>query len=100
MREIIDWREKSSVLRYVNGLDFISHEMVVWVSQEQITLLYISADKLAKKAGIECFNRIVRQGWLELNWFEDIEHAQLLVTQWQWTYNNVWPHSAIGAVTP
>jgi len=39
-------------------------------------------------------------GWLELNIFESIEHAQLLATQWQWTYNNERPHSAIGGVPP
>jgi putative transposase len=37
---------------------------------------------------------------LELNLFEDVEHAQLLATQWQWTYNNIRPHSAIGGVPP
>ena len=36
----------------------------------------------------------------KLNLFEDIEHAQLLATQWQWTYNNIRPHSAIGGVPP
>jgi transposase InsO family protein len=29
---------------------------------------------------------------LELNLFEDIGHAQLLATQWQWAYNNIRPH--------
>jgi putative transposase len=29
-----------------------------------------------------------------------IEHAQLLATQWQWIYNNIRPHLAIGGVPP
>ena len=35
-----------------------------------------------------------KEEWLELNLFEDIEGAQLLATQWKWTYSNVRPHSA------
>jgi hypothetical protein len=31
---------------------------------------------------------IKRHKLLELNLLKDIEHAQLLATQWQWTYNN------------
>jgi putative transposase len=41
---------------------------------------------------------IERHELLELNLFEDIEHAQLLATQLQRTYNNIRPHSAIGEV--
>jgi len=42
--------------------------------------------------------RIYRE--LELNLFEDIEQAQILATQWQWTYNNYRSHSAIGGIPP
>jgi len=37
---------------------------------------------------------------LELHHFETIEQAQLLATQWLWSYNNELPHSAIGGITP
>jgi len=44
---------------------------------------------------------IKRHELLELNLLKDIEHAQLLATQWQWTYNNnIRPHSAMGMVIP
>ncbi|MFT7223191.1 MAG: putative transposase, partial [Cellvibrionaceae bacterium] len=46
-----------------------------------------------QRVNVERFNRTARQEWLELNLFEDIEHAQILATQWQWTYNNYRPHS-------
>jgi len=74
--------------------------LVDWASKEQITLLYIQPGKPTQNAYIERFNRTARQEWLSLNLFEDIEHAQLLATQWQWTYNNVRPHTAIGGVSP
>ena len=100
LQQIIEWRGKPLALRCDNGPEFISHELIDWATQEQITLLYIQPGKPTQNAYIERFNRTARQEWLELNLFEDIEHAQLLATQWQWTYNNVRPHSAIGGVPP
>ena len=32
--------------------------------------------------------------------FDSLEQAELLVTQWQWQYNNVRPNMAIGGVPP
>ena len=87
-------------LRCDNGPEFVSHELVDWATKEQITLPYIQPGKPTQNACIERFNRTARQEWLSLNLFEDIEHAQLLATQWQWTYNNIRPHSAIGGVPP
>ena len=100
LEQIIEWRGKPLALRYDNGPEFVSHELVKWVTKEQITLLYIQPGKPTQNAYIERFNRTAQQEYLSLNLFEDVEHAQLLATQWQWTYNNVRPHSAIGGVPP
>jgi len=74
--------------------------IIEWANQEQITLLYIQPGKPTQKAYVERFNRTARNEWLELNIFEDIEHAQLLATQCLWTYNNERLHSSIGGVPP
>ncbi len=56
--------------------------------------------KPTQNAYIERFNRTARHEWLDLHLFESIEHAQLLATQWLWTYNNDRPHASIGGVPP
>ena len=53
-----------------------------------------------QNACIERFNRTARYECLELHLFNNIEHAQLLATQWLWAYNNERPHMAIGGVPP
>jgi len=63
-------------------------------------LLYTQPGKPTQNAYIERFNRTARHEWLGLHLFESIEHAQLLATQWLWTYNNERPHSAIGGIPP
>jgi putative transposase len=98
-QKIIEWWGKPLALRCDNGHEFISHELIDRAIKEQITLLYIQPGKPTQNAYIERFNRTVRHELLELNLFEDVEHAQLLATQWQWTYN-IRPHSAIGVVPP
>jgi putative transposase len=62
-------------------------------------LLYVQPGKPTQNAYVERVNRTARNEWLELNIFEGIEQAQLLATQWQWTYNNERPHSSIGGST-
>ncbi len=44
--------------------------------------------------------RTARHEGLELPLFETIEQAQLLATQWLWSYNNERPHTAIGGIPP
>ena len=100
LNQVIEWRGKPQAIRCDNGPEYISQELIDWATDNQITLLYIQPGKPTQNAYVERFNGTARREWLELNIFEDIEHAQLLATQWQWTYNNERPHSAIGGIPP
>lgn len=100
LEQVIEWRGKPAALRCDNGPEYISGEIVNWANQNKITLLYIQPGKPTQNAYIERFNRTARHEWLDMHLFDSIEHAQLLATQWLWTYNNERPHSAIGGITP
>ncbi len=100
LEQIIEWRGKPLALRCDNGPEYISQNLIDWATQKQITLLYIQPGKPTQNAYVERFNRTVRHEWLDLHSFNGIEHAQLLATQWLWTYNNERPHTAIGGVPP
>ena len=41
LQQIIEWRGKPLAPRRDNGPELISHELVDWATQEQITMLYI-----------------------------------------------------------
>lgn len=98
--QIIEWRGKPYAIRCDNGPEYISQKLIDWATNNKITLLYIQPGKPTQNAYIERFNRTARHEWLDLHLFESIEHAQLLATQWLWTYNNDRPHTAIGGVPP
>jgi putative transposase len=89
-----------AALRCDNGPEYISQQLINWATEQQITLMFIQPGKPTQNAYIERFNRTARHEWLELHLFETIKQAQLLATQWLWTYNNDRPHSAIGGVPP
>jgi transposase InsO family protein len=93
-------RGKPIALNCDKGPEYISRVLLEWANQDQITLLNIRPGKPTQNAYVERFNGTARNEWLELNIFEDLEHAQLLATQWQWTYNNERPHPSIGGVPP
>ncbi|ORU92527.1 MAG: transposase [Cycloclasticus sp. symbiont of Bathymodiolus heckerae] len=97
---IIEWRGKPLAIRCDNGPEYISQTPKDWTIKQQITLLYIQPGKPTQNAYIERFNRTARHEWLDLHLFESIEQAQLLATQWLWSYNNERPHTAIGGVPP
>jgi putative transposase len=97
---IIEWRGRPLALRCDNGPEYISQQLIDWASSKQITLLYIQPGKPTQYAYVERFNRTVRHEWLDLHSFNSIDQAQLLATQWLWSYNNERPHTAIGGIPP
>ena len=100
LEQVIEWRGKPAAIRCDNGPEYASQTLIDWANQQQITLLYIQPGKPNQNAYIERFNRTARHEWLDLHLFESIEHAQLLASQWLWTYNHERPHTAIGGIPP
>lgn len=100
LEQVIEWRGKPAAIRCDNGPEYISNELTSWANEQKITLLYIQPGKPTQNAYIERFNRTARHEWLDMHSFNGIEHAQLLATQWLWTYNHERPHSAIGGIPP
>ena len=100
LEQIVEWRGKPLALRCDNGPEYISQQLIDWANKQQITLLYIQPGKPTQNAYIERFNRTARHVWLDMHLFTSIQHAQILATQWLWTYNNERPHTAIGGIPP
>ena len=100
LEQVMEWRGKPAAIRCDNGPENISQVLIDWANNQKITLMYIQPGKPTQNAYVERFNRTVRHEWLELHLFESVEQAQLLATQWLWTYNNERPNSAIGRVPP
>lgn len=53
-----------------------------------------------QNAYVERYNRTVRYGWLNQQFFESIEQVQNSATCWLWTYNHERQNVALGGITP
>jgi putative transposase len=100
LEQLIEWRGKPKAIRCDNGPEYISYALREWAQAMDIELMYIQPGKPTQNAYIERFNRTARNEWLNMHIFDSIEHAQSLVTQWMWVYNNERPHSSIGGIPP
>lgn len=60
LEQIIEWRGKPLALRYDNGPEYISQQLIDWATDKPITLLYIQPGKPTQNAYVERFNRTVR----------------------------------------
>ena len=100
LEQVIEWRGKPAAIRCDNGPELLSGPLITWAKKNRITMLYIQPGKPTQNAYIERFNRTARHEWLDMHLFHSVAHAQLLATQWLWSYNNERPNTAIGGVPP
>jgi len=100
LEQVIEWRGKPAAIRCDNGPELISGPLIAWATKNRITMLYIQPGKPTQNAYIERFNRTARHEWLDMHLFHSVAQAQLLATQWLWSYNNERPNTAIGGVPP
>jgi len=83
-----------------NGPEFISNALDHWAYQRGVKLHFNRPGKPIENAFIESFNGRFRDECLNANWFESIEHARQVITDWWHDYNHRRPHSALGGLTP
>lgn len=100
LNQLLEWREKPSVIRCDNGPEFISHEFVNWCQKRDIRIEYIQPGNPQQNAYIERANRTIRYSWLSKHLFETLDEVQDYATEWLWFYNHKRPHKANGGKPP
>lgn len=100
LNQLLEYREKPSVIRCDNGPEFMSHKFVRWVTEHDIRIEYIQPGKPQQNAYIERDNRTMRYSWVSKHLFETLEQVQAYATQWLWHYNYKRPHQANGGKPP
>ena len=97
---IIEWRGRNGTIRFDNGPENISGNLMEWAEKQGVTIQHIQPGQPQRNAYIERYNRTVRHEWLNQYIIESIEEAQDHATQWLWTYNHDRPNMGIGGITP
>ena len=83
-----------------NGPEFTSNALNAWAYERHIEHVFIDPGKPMQNGFIESFNGRLRDECLNLNWFNSLQDAREIISQWKDEYNMVRPHSSLGNLTP
>lgn len=87
-------------LRSDNGPEFVARALRQWLARLQVQTLYIEPGSPWENGYIESFNGKLRDELLNLEIFDTLREAQVLVERWRVEYNTRRPHSSLGYRPP
>ena len=87
-------------LRSDNGPEFVARTLREWLARLQVQTLYVEPGSPWENGYIESFNGKLRDELLNLEIFDTLYEAQVLVEHWRVEYNTRRPHSSLGYRSP
>ena len=100
LAELFLERGAPAYLRSDNGPEFIAQAVQEWLEKQGCHTLYIHPGSPWENGHIESFNGKVRDEFLNLYSFRNVQEAQALAREWLREYNEFRPHSSLGYRTP
>lgn len=100
LERLKDTRALPEMIRMDNGPEFISKELDLWCSKENIRLHFIQPGKPMQNAFIERCNGSIRRELLNAHIFNSLDEARTAADNWMEDYNTNRPHQALGYKTP
>lgn len=89
-----------SYLRSDNGPEFVAQPLREWLARLQVQTLYIEPGSPWENGYIESLNGKLRDELLNLEIFDTLYEAQVLVERWRVDYNTRRPHSSLSYRPP
>ena len=87
-------------IRSDNGSEFTANRVRDWLKKVEVKTLYIEPGSPWENGYIESFNGKLRDELLNLEIFDTLLEAKVLIEQWRKEYNQIRPHSSLGYVPP
>jgi putative transposase len=87
-------------LRMDNGPEFVAAAVRDWCRFNRTHTMFIEPGSPWQNAWIESFNARVRDELLNIEQFDSLLEAKVLIEDWRVDYNNLRPHSSLGRKTP
>ena len=87
-------------IRSDNGPEFTAKRVIDWLSRLGVNTLFIEPGSPWENGYVESFNGKMRDELLNLERFDTLSEAKVLVERWMRTYNQFRPHSALGYRPP
>ena len=93
-------RGTPSYIRSDNGTEFTVTKLREWLSEIQVTTVYIEPGSPWENGYCESFNSKMRDEFLNGEIFDTMWEAEVLTKIWVQEYNTKRPHSSIGYRPP
>ncbi len=90
---------QSDFRRYY-GSEFIAKRVNKWLARAGIQTLYIRPGSPWQNAFGESFNGRLRDECLNVEWFNNLWEAKVVIERWRRHYNEERPHSSLKYQTP
>ncbi len=96
------WRRGSApdYIRCDNGPELIAEALKDWCRFNQVTTGYIEPGAPWQNPYAESFNGHLRRELLDMESFNTLYEAQILIEDWRLEYNHYRPHQSLGYQTP
>jgi len=91
---------KPLYLRSDNGSEFIARVLQGWLKEHGTRPLFIEPGSPWQNGYCESFNGKLRDECLNMELFDTLKEAQVVIEAWRDEYNGFRPHSALGYQTP
>jgi putative transposase len=91
---------KPKFLRADNGREFIGKALAEWLTAEGVTILFVEKASPQQNAFVERFHRSMRSEALNIEEFDSVLEARVVIGEWRELYNTVRRHRGIGMSTP
>ena len=87
-------------IRSDNGPEFTAKAIRKWLGRIGVKTLFIEPGSPWENGYIESFNGKLRDELLNLEVFNTLQEAKVLIEQWRQEYNYIRPHSSLGYRPP
>jgi putative transposase len=87
-------------IRMDNGPELTAHALRDWCRFGQTGTAYIEPGAPWQNPYVESFNARVRDELLDVELFDTLAEARVLIADWRAAYNSEHPHSALGMLAP
>lgn len=87
-------------IRSDNGPEFTARKVREWLSRVEVKTLYIEPGSPWENGYIGSFNGKLRDELLNLEIFDTLLEAKVLIERWRQEYNRIRPHSSLGYRPP
>ena len=90
----------SEAIRSDNGPEFTAKKVTDWLECLDVKTLFIEPGSPWENGYNESFNGTLRYELLDVEWFDTLLEAKVLIERWRVEYNTIRPHSSLGYRPP